>query len=196
MSDVTGQDALTTTTAQTSQTEAQTGEGTQQTDTTEKVFDAAYVRKLREEAKGYRLELESAKGKLTEFERAQLSEKEKLEAELGDYRKQIEDAKAAVQQAKAQTAITAAASKAGLPVELASRLIDVQFDDNGNPKGIEEAVASLVSQYPQLVSGGSSSAMNGASSRKRGLTADDLKKMTAEQISKLPPEEVNAALAR
>lgn len=195
MTSETGQDALTTQTSQTTQTDAQTGNGTQQTDTTEKVFDAAYVRKLRDEAKGYRLELEDAKGKLTAFEREKLSESEKLAAELKDYQTQIEAAKVQVQQAKAQTVITAAASKAGLPVELATKLIDVQFDENGNPKGIEEAVASLVSQYPQLVSGGSSSAMNGASPRKRGLTADDLKKMTAEQISKLPIDEVNRALA-
>lgn len=184
MDDVTGQDALTTQTAQTGQTDAKTSEGTQQKDTTtEKVFDAAYVRKLREEAKGYRLQLEESNSKITAFEREKLSEQERLAAELKDYQTQIEAAKTQVRQAKAQTAITAAASKAGLPVELASKLIDVQFDENGNPKGIEEAVASLVSQYPQLVSGGSSSAMNGNSSRKRALTPEVLKGMSEKEIN-------------
>lgn len=162
-----------------------TEQNSQETSTTElqDSFPRDYVEKLRSEAKGYRTELSDVKAKLTAFEEAQMSELEKAKAQADAFKAQVEAANAQVQQARAEAAISTAAGKAGLPVDLALRLVDVQFDDEGKPMGIDEAVQGLVQQYPQLVSGGGTSAMNGANGKKRPLTR--------EEISKMSPQEIN-----
>lgn len=170
--DTTEQDSNTTTSTSTSEQDSP------------ETFDRDYVEKLRREAASYRTELKDAKEKLKNFEDADLSERQKLQKKLDEAQKAQEAADAALRQERARLAIVKAASKHGLPAELAEKLVEVEFDDEGNPTGVEAAVKKLASEYPQLVQGnGTGSPTNPASKKKTTLTREDVEKMSADEIN-------------
>lgn len=147
-------------------------------------FDRDYVEKLRREAAGYRTQLKDAQDRLKSFEDADLSERQKLQKQLDDLKKQQEAANDALRQERARLAIVKAAARHGLPASLAERLVDVEYDDEGNPKDVDAAVKKLAAEYPQLVAGsGGGSPTNPASGKKTTLTRDDIQKMTADEIN-------------
>lgn len=147
-----------------------------------KTFDETYVKKLRDEAASWRTKAQEAANKVKEFETAQMTESDRLKAEAQQAKAEAEAAKAAARQALARAEIAKHAATAGVDVSLAERLVDVEFDDNGKPVKVDEAIKKLIEDHPQLKSGGfGANATN--SQRQRGLTIEDIKKMTPEQIN-------------
>lgn len=157
-----------------------------------KVFDETYVKKLREEAASWRTKAQAAEGKVTEFEKAQMTEAERLKAEAETVKQQLEQARVEARQARAKAAIAQHAVAAGLDVGLAEKLIDVQFDDGGQPTGIEAAIADLLGKHPHLKAGFGGGATN--PQRQSGLTVEEIKRMTPDQVQ-ARWKEVEAALA-
>lgn len=167
--------------AQGQEPETSGGESAQDA-TTPKTFNEDYVRGLREEAAGWRRKAQEAAAKIGDFEKAQMTEAERLKAEAQEAKAQAEAARAAAKQAIARAEITRHAAKVGLDPTLAERLVDVQFDDAGQPTGVDEAINNLLQQYPNLKAGSFEAGATNPG-RQKQLTLDDIKKM--------PPEEIN-----
>ena len=157
------------------------------------------IRETRSEAANLRVSNKDLSEFKTKAETEKLSEKERLEKAASDAKTEADRFAAELRTARAETKIIAEAAKAGLPADLAVKLITPQFDEQGQPKGIAEAVADLVKQYPNLVatggSGPSTSAGNPGRNRDGVLTLAALKTMTPQQVAALPKEQVAAALA-
>lgn len=149
------------------------------------VFDAAYVKQLRNEAARYRKEAQQAAAKVTQYEQERMTELEKAQAQAKEAQTALESLRAEAQQARAQAEIVREATALGLHPELAQRLATVEFDDAGQPANVKEALTELAQRYPQLrvasAPGTAPAAMNPA--RKPALTVDDVKNMSADEIN-------------
>lgn len=149
------------------------------------VFDAAYVKKLRDEAARYRKTAQEAAAKVTQYEQERMTELEKAQAQAKEAQTALESLRAEAQQARAQAEIVREATALGLHPELAQRLATVEFDDAGQPANVKDALTALAQQYPQLrvasAPGTAPAAMNPA--RKPALTVDDVKNMGTDEIN-------------
>ena len=163
----------------------------------EKVFDAQYVSKLRDEAAKYRTRLREAEQRLATLEAAaKKSQEQPGDAdEMAALRKKMEELRQ--EEARWNTerrdyelrfAVATAAPKRALDAQLAVRLLDkeaVEFDDAGKPVNIEALLDELIEQYPYLaVHRGGAGTTNPA---KPGNGA----KLTREAIERMSPEEIN-----
>lgn len=149
----------------------------------QQTFTLDYVQGLREEAKNYRLKLRELETWKSEQEQAQMNEAERLKAKLDAEGKERAALAEKYRAVALKAEVATAAQKHGLPVDLAMKLIDVEYDDEGNPLNVEKAVAQVAQAYPQLVQAPSSAAMNGARPKKPSLTKDDLKGKSAQWIN-------------
>lgn len=171
--------------------------------------DAAWLKaeltKVRREAAGHRTKANQLETELNTRKQAEMSDLEKAQASVKALEAEREAARDEARQARAEVAIARAAAKAGLPADLAARLVKPEFDDKGQPTGIDEQIADLVKQYPQLVTGegappptgGGSS--NAARTRAGGLTLEAVKAMTPQEFAALSPEQkqqVNTLLSQ
>ncbi|MFZ1769139.1 MAG: hypothetical protein WAU00_08080 [Caldilinea sp.] len=159
-----------------------------------KMFDEAYVRQLRAEAARYRTEAQTAKARVTEFEAAQMTETQKLQAQAKAAQDAADAAQVELRKARAETAIAREAGKQGLDPALVQRLIDVEYDDAGQPVNVTGAVAAVLKAYPQLKPQTPITVGVTNPGRAAKLTVEDVKKMTPEQIAGRR-DEVNAVLA-
>ncbi len=128
------------------ESDGQAPEGGQET----KTFDAGYVKQLRDEAAAYRRKVKELEGKVSSFEQAQMTETEKLRAQAEAAAKQAAAAQEALRQARATAAISREAARHQVDPDLLARLVDVQFDDDGEPAGVDAAVEQVLSRYPNL----------------------------------------------
>lgn len=145
------------------------------------VFDAAYVKQLRDEAASWRRKVKDLEGKVTGFEAEKLTEAEKLKAEAQTAKAQAQEAQAALRKARAEAMIGKAAAKHQVDPELLSKLVAVEFGDDGQPAEIDGAVSALLKSHPYLQARGVS--LNTNPQRKSALTLDDVRRMTPEQIN-------------
>lgn len=159
---------------------------------TPKTYGEDYVKQLRAEAAGWRTKAQGAEAKVTEFENAQKTETQRLKDEAAAAKAQVAEAKATAKQALANAEIARYAAQSGIDVSLAQRLVDVQFDADDKPTGVEDAIKSLISNHPNLAAGYGNSAANPGRTSK--LTIDEIKRMTPEQVL-ARQDEVNAVLA-
>lgn len=162
-------------------------------------FDAEYVKKLQAEVKelrrediGYRHKAKELEAKVAEYEAAKLTETEKLQKEAADAKTQLEQLKAEARQARADAAIAQHAAASGIKVEVAKKMIDVQFDDAGNPTGVDTAFAQLLQDHPYLKVGFGGSSTN--PQRQATLTMQDIQKMSPQEYLQRK-DEVDKALA-
>lgn len=160
--------------------EGQAPEGEEKT-----VFDVEYVKALRAEAAKYRVEAQAAKTKIAGFEAAQMTESEKLQAQARVAQEAAQAAQAELRKARAQAAVATAASKQGLDAGLLGRLVEVDFDDNGQPVNVEARVQAVLTQYPQLkpVAATAAPTNPGSSARAPKLTMADVRKMTPDEVN-------------
>jgi hypothetical protein len=146
-------------------------------------FDAEYVKALRAEAAKYRTEANAAKAKVTQFEQAQLTEAQQLQAQAKAAQEAATAAQVELRQARAEAAIAKAAAGAGVNPALLGRLVMVEFDDAGQPTGVEAALAAVLKEYPQL----KPAAQPGMSATNPGraikLTLDEVRRMTPDQVN-------------
>jgi hypothetical protein len=166
-----------------------------------KVFDAEYVKKLREEAAKHRTEKQkeaearsALEARLKEYEDAKLSVEEKA---ARDFQEAVE--KASLFQQKAVESdlryqLALAAKDAGITdlkaaVKLADREL-IQTDENGNISNIEDVVEGLRTEYQSLFAVAPSAPNTRVTNPQRTpsakkYTKDDLKKMSPERRTEL-----------
>lgn len=139
-------------------------------------------------------------------EDAKLSEKDRLEKKLAEIQTKQAEAERRTQERVIRYAVQAHASTAGIPAELASRLIDyseIEYDDEGEPTNIGKLLDKLVKQYPQLKSGASSSSTSAAppqptsvgatpgnparsGAHSGAITAEYVTSLTSKQYAEMP----------
>ncbi len=117
-------------------------------------FDAEYVRKLRAEAADYRKRLRELEQKVQEHETAKLSETEKLQKRLAELERQQATYQRERQERTLKYEAMLVASKLGIvDPEAAYKLLDltrIEFDEDGTPKNIEQALKELLKAKPYL----------------------------------------------
>jgi hypothetical protein len=118
-------------------------------------FSREYVETLRREAADFRKRATTAEGKVQQHEREQLSETERLTAELNDTKTKATELEQRYQNALIQTAIEREAMKLGaIDPDVVFALVDrtsIKFDDEGHVTGADSAVKALLKDKPYLV---------------------------------------------
>lgn len=150
----------------------------------EEKFDAEYVKGLRKEAAQYRTQAKELAVKVAAFEAERQTEAERLAAQTKVAQEAAAAAQAELRKARVDAALARAAAKVGVDVSLVARLVDVEFDDAGQPVGVEAAIGKVLEAYPQLkpqpVTPGATNPSRGSGAK---LTMDEIKRMTPEQIN-------------
>lgn len=181
------------------------GEGSAAETTTETIsddldtetFDADRAKKLIDKLRGEvktgrqsAKELEAAKTRLTELERAQMTEADRIKADAADKGEKLTAAEAALRQERIERLVERSARKLNVVDEDAAlRLLDhskIEFGEDGVPKNIDALLGQLVKDKPYLVaqearSGGSPALPNRSSAG--ALTMDQIKNMTPQQVA-------------
>jgi hypothetical protein len=129
-----------------------------------KSYTEADLKKLRDEAASYRVKLREFEQAEEARKTAELSETDRLKKLAGDAEAKATAAETRAREALGTAAITTSAAKLGVDAALARKLVTVEYDADGNPKGVDEALAALVKAHPYLIagSGAGASATNGA----------------------------------
>jgi hypothetical protein len=143
-------------------------------------FDAEYVKTLRAEAAKHRKDAADTAARLKQFEDAQLSDAEKLKKQADDATARADALTRELRQERARVAVGRAASEAGVPAELAERLVEVEFEDDGSIKtDVPKALKALIDKYPHLkpaaavtAGGATNPARSGADAAPRKSAAD------------------------
>lgn len=162
-------------------------------------FDAEYVKSLRSENAKHRNELKDVKAQLEQFKQSQMTEAEKAAARLQQL--EAENARLITDRRDnaLRSAITTAAAKLGVRhVDAALKLIDtaaLDIGEDGEVSGADAAMRDLVKLYPGLFGAPVDNPGNPDTGRRGGLTLDEIKRMTPEQIIERKAE-VDAVLAQ
>lgn len=114
-------------------------EATTEEPTTERVYTAADYRAVVNEAKNLRSRLRETEATATT-----------VKSELDTLRSQLSAHAEELRSHRLRAALNAAAKDEAFDVELVSKLVEVEWSDDGKPKGVQAAVKSLLEQYPQL----------------------------------------------
>lgn len=158
-------------------------------------FSADYVKELRAEAAKYRKAAQDAAAKVATFEQQQMSEAERLQATAKQAQEQAQAARQELQQARAEVAIARAAANLGVDPRKLAKLITVEFDEAGQPVGVDQAAAAVLKEWPELkAQTGATTASATNPSRTHKLTLDEVKKMSPAEINSRW-DEVQAVLA-
>lgn len=128
--------------------------------------------------------LKALEAKVTEYERAQMTEAERMQAQAKAAQEAAAQAQAQLRQARADAAIARAAATQGINPALLARLVDVEFDEAGQPANVDAAVAAVLKEYPQLKPAPVQLAATNPGRAPAKLTMDD--------VSKMSPAEINA----
>lgn len=146
--------------------------------------DAGYVEKLRKENARYRTEAKELAAKVAAFEADKQTESERLATEAKTAQEAAAKAQQELRAARAEAAIAKIAAKEQVEVELLTRLVTVEFDDDGSPIGVEAAAAKVLTAYPQLRPvAATPGATNPGRAGAAKLTMEDIKRMTPAQIN-------------
>lgn len=162
----------------------------------EPVTETEWVRKLRDEAARYRVQNKELVQRLEAAEEERRRDGERLveqEKAAQAARAQVEQATADLRASRAQAAVAMIAAKRSIDPVLLGKLVVVEFDDDGNPKGVEESADAVLKEYPQLRATTAPSATNPSRGGGGKLTLDDVRRMTPEQIN-ARWEDVQAAM--
>lgn len=119
-----------------------------------KTYDEKYVKELRAEAADNRRKLQAAEAKLKEASDKDLSETERLTkaAKEADEKATAAELKSRTRLARAE--VLAAAAKANIvDPDAAYKLISdqIEFDDEGEPKGVDKLIEQLAKDKPYLL---------------------------------------------
>jgi hypothetical protein len=161
--------------------------------TEQETFDGEYVKGLRAENAKWRKQAQEAAAKAAEYERAQMTEAERLQAQAKAAQEAAAAAQAELRQSRAEVAVARAAAREGVNPTLLGRLVEVQFDDAGQPVDVEAAVAAVLKEYPQLKAPPVQLAATNPG-RTTKLTLEDVKKMSPQEII-AHEKEIDALLA-
>ena len=113
------------------------------------------LKRVRREAAAYRTKLRQSEDAKAAEERAKLGDAERLEKEVGDLKKSLEEAQAKAQKYLLDNAITTAAQKAGFrdPSD-ALRFVEpgtLEVQEDGTIEGLDRAIQAVVKAKPYLL---------------------------------------------
>lgn len=149
-------------------------------------FDAEYVKSLRAENAKHRTQLKAVEAELTQFRQSQMTEAEKAAVRLKELETQNAQLITAQRDNALRSAITTAAARLGVKhVDAALKLIDpsaLDIGDDGKVSGADAAMRDLVKLYPGLFGPVTDNPGNPDTGRRSGLTLDEIKRMTPEQV--------------
>lgn len=140
-------------------------------------------------------DLRAKAAKLDQLEAANKSELEKANERAARLEREKTAAEELVQRTRIESAIVGEAAKRGVDPDIAIAMVDrsaIDFDTEGKPMNIAQAMDSLLTAKPNLASGGARP--NGADQGARGqsgieqLTRDQLKQMAPHEIVKAQSE--------
>lgn len=190
------------------ETKATEQDSSEQQGTTEPVdsstadWQSKYERAV-SEAIAERKKRQQAEARVGEFEKAAMSEAERTKAEAEEARREAEAARSELRRTRVEYAVRAKASEMGVvDPEAAFRLLDTsEFDPDDQKalgKQVESALNELVSRKPYLKGiTNATSPANGSTRATKGLSAEELRKMTQDEVAALwkdRPDDVLAAL--
>lgn len=140
----------------------------------------------REKYKDY-ADLKKAADELAQLKQGQLSDLEKRDRRI----KELEEAAAAkdmtLKERTIRYEVMLAASRLGIvDPEAAYRLLDqsaLKFDDDGAPTNTEAALRDLLKARPYLAGGTASGGATNPNRERPGLTLEDIKRMSPEEIN-------------
>lgn len=165
-------------------------EPTPEESSTNQSFSKEYVEGLRQEAAKWRTELRATQEKLSDYEKAQMSDLEKAQSTAQEAQARADQLAADLHRERFDRAVVTAATRARLAdPEDAIRLIDpesVTIDDDGNPnrQSLDAALSRLTKDKPYLLSSATAtgSADGGARGTGSSPSNDDRLKRIAAQI--------------
>lgn len=124
-------------------------------------------------------------GRLTERERADMSELQRAQAERDERNAEVQRLQAELRRRSVADEITALAPRVGISdPRLASRLLDMdslEFDSEGRPKGLQKKLSDLRAEYPVLAARTVGSADAGAAGNGEPA-GDDINARIRERI--------------
>jgi len=139
--------------------------------------------------KTLRKELKETRKQVQEFEREKMTEREKLELQAREAAEERDRLLQELRAVKVQGVIGREAEKRNVPINLAVKLIgDIEFDEDGEPVGVDQALDSLVREYPQIVRQQQAASPTHVQ-KATGRTAP--RKLTMEDLQRMTPDEVN-----
>ena len=160
-----------------------TREGTeQQTDPSEIASLKAKLSEANREAAKYRKERNEAKASLDKAREAELSDIEREKKRADDAQAQLADTESRIRRANLRVALSNPELKL-VDVDTASLLLErqgVEYDDEGEPQGIDKAVKALVKEKPFLV--GASRPSTGGTNGGEGNEAGEGPNLTADEL--------------
>jgi multidrug efflux pump subunit AcrA (membrane-fusion protein) len=151
--------------------------------TRQETFDAAYVKQLRDEAASWRRKVKDLEGKIAGFEQEKMTEAERAKALAEAAQAEAKAAQEALRKARADAAISKVAAKHGVDADLLGKLVSVEFDDDGQPTGVDAAISDLLTKHPYLKAGSAVSLSATNPQRKGALTIEDVKRMSEKEIN-------------
>lgn len=160
----------------------------------------ALLEAARKEAVTERKKRQQFEARLAEIEKAQLSDAERAKAEAEEAKALAKGYEDELRKLKVRSVVTERAGAKGfVDVDAAYRLLDVEWDLDGDLKAqADAALDALAAERKYLISTPAAapvtSPANGQTRTGTKLTMDDLKRMTREELSALPKEEVDAVL--
>ena len=135
------------------------------------------LKKANAEAAERRKRLQTLEQAEQQRKAAQLSEAEKATAEA----ERAKSLEAELRKTRAGYEIAKAAARLGVPEELAARLVDVEFDEAGQPVNVEAKLTEVLARYPHLRPAAASNPANPG--RKPTLTLADIDKMSPQEVN-------------
>jgi hypothetical protein len=153
----------------------------------EPVITAAEARELRREAQSLRRRLREIEGVQTTTQSEAQQQVASLQAELDALRASHGQATEALRAYRLRDAIAETARGSddlrGLDPDLAARLVEVEYGDDGKPKGLTAALRGLVERYPQIAAGPRVSAQPPAGkAQAAAVVTDDLIAQKRRQV--------------
>lgn len=135
------------------------------------------IRKERRDRREAERRASTAEGKLTDRERAEMSERDRANAERDAEKAERERLQGELRRRDVADEIAALAPRVGITdPRLAARLLDmssIEFDESGKPKGLQAKLTALKSEYPILATRTVGSSDGGASPA-GGANDDDI----------------------
>lgn len=126
--------------------------------------------------------LKSVEAKLAAYETAQMTEAQKFQAQATAAQQAAEAAQQELRRARAEAALAREAGKHGIDPELLQGLVSMEFDDTGQPVGVAERVAAVLTKWPHLKPQAVTVAATNPG-RTQKLTRADIDKMSIDEIN-------------
>jgi hypothetical protein len=134
------------------------------------------AKKLRQEAASLRRRTKELEAAEEQRQQASLSEQDKLKQQAAKLEAERNELVTSLRAERAKLAIAREAAKVGANPDLIAKLVTVEYDDAGQPVGVDKAVAALIKEHPYLVQSGTGAALGNGQRQSQQQQAE-----TAEQ---------------